>query len=207
MPPRRAGNSRKLVQQTLFGLPSPTKSGSSPTVKSTSRLRRTPPTPSDSSAEPDSDEIDTHRTRLKNSVSSASEEDLPAASSPSNKLQKARRVDSDESSDASVVLMGFKSSKSKGKRKALDIVQSESDEDDKPLKRRRLVKGARPPSHESDPDNDNIASDEVEADSEHYTLTTDPTSLFSPLEIIEDRLRARGKKTVFQKNLEKLKRT
>lgn len=69
------------------------------------------------------------------------------------------------------------SKKGKRKRKAI----ADSDDDSQP-RRRKLVKGARPPSPEGD------VIDEVD---ENY--------------IIESRLRTRDKKTTYQKHLEKLK--
>lgn len=74
--------------------------------------------------------------------------------------------------------MGWKGSR-KGKRKRKVI--AESDDEPQP-RRRKLVKGARPPSPEGS------VIDEVDEN-----------------DIIECRLRARDKKTIFQKHLEKLK--
>ncbi|TRM62484.1 hypothetical protein BD626DRAFT_497547 [Schizophyllum amplum] len=82
--------------------------------------------------------------------------------------------------------------KAKGKSKAevkkppVPAPHSSSDEDEEPVRKSRFAKGTRPPTRDTDSDS---LMDEVEE--EH---------------IIDSRFRERGKKTAFQKSLERLKR-
>jgi hypothetical protein len=162
---------KKYVQQTLFGMPSSSKLHSSP--PSPPRKRKRIPTPS-SSGDSDSDEVQARKTRLKHGALSSSDDSEPYLGSPKKQTQKNRRIDSaDENSDsgnsmqsdASVQIISKKPVNDKGKRKAQKQHISESESDvPLPSKPRRLVK-QRPPSVISD--SDEIASDEVDSESEH----------------------------------------
>ncbi|RPD66233.1 hypothetical protein L226DRAFT_500420 [Lentinus tigrinus ALCF2SS1-7] len=77
----------------------------------------------------------------------------------------------------------------KGKRPAKTtsiVLDSDEEEDDRPVKKRKLVKGERPPTPQEDDAN---LLDEVDEE-----------------RIIDSRLRTRDKRSAFQKNLEKLKK-
>jgi hypothetical protein len=87
----------------------------------------------------------------------------------------------------------------KGKKR-IKIVDTDSEGEIQPT-RRKLIRGIRP----STPDD---SSDELDADSEGQPTSESACELIYLIlsEIIEPRLRARGKKSTFQKNLERLKR-
>lgn len=89
----------------------------------------------------------------------------------------------------------------KGKRKRA-VLDSDSDEDPQPRKS-KLVKGARPPTPETD---DEDLLQEVEEERESPSKPNLDLAHSNPTGILESRLRTRDKKSQYQKSLEKLKR-
>jgi hypothetical protein len=90
----------------------------------------------------------------------------------------------------------------KGRRngKIQRVKDSDSDE---PPRKRKLVKGERPPTPEGSDD----IEDEVDEAGQPFTFFLCYLGQRFRLDIIETRLRTRDKKTAFQKNLERLRRT
>ncbi|KAH9951251.1 hypothetical protein B0H21DRAFT_271900 [Amylocystis lapponica] len=124
------------------------------------------------------------------------EDEQPSPRPSPAKRRNTRRTRADSDEDADVIeissptpdreVLGAVSSKgSKGKGKAKAVVD-DSDEEEVQPRRRRLVRGVRPPSPEED------EADILEEVDEHR--------------IIEPRMRQRNKKSAFQRNLEILKK-
>ncbi|KAG0707720.1 hypothetical protein DFH29DRAFT_895079 [Suillus ampliporus] len=192
--PRKASNSpyaspKKMKQKTLTGFLFPSSPPASPPptpVKKRQEKRKHEVLTIDSEESDDTaHDSDVGAIRFEPEIIDVSDED-DSPRRPSTKRRKKSLVVTDSlpdvaGSDGSLedgigIPIRWKGSK-RGKRKAI----ADSDDESQP-RRRKLVKGARPPSPEES------VIDEV--DENH---------------IIESRFRARDKKTTFQKKLEKLK--
>ncbi|KAI5828932.1 hypothetical protein K523DRAFT_243374 [Schizophyllum commune Tattone D] len=192
-----------------------------PTASQPKRARTAQALGSDTDSDPDAIQFEPRRKAAEVSISDSSEEEVlepitprkrrraPAALSDSdaspapkkkNKTKKVRpsasKVASSKkkpipisssSEDEAPKAPPPRKAKGKGKGKAKQTVEISSDDDDEPpVRKSRFVKGERPPTKDTDSDS---LLDEVEEE-----------------RIIDSRFRERGKKSAFQKNLERLKR-
>ncbi|OAX44684.1 hypothetical protein K503DRAFT_764872 [Rhizopogon vinicolor AM-OR11-026] len=191
--PQKASKSlspKKMKQKTLTGflvLSSPPPSSPPAPVKR--QARRKPKVATFDSDESESVEQDSDVDAIKfepEVIDVSEEDDSPRRPTRSTKMRKRFYAETDDLPDAAEsdgspedgigIPMRWKGNQ-KGKRRAI-----EDSDDESQTRRRKFVKGARPPSPEES------VMDEI--DENH---------------IIESRFRARNKKTAFQKNLEKLK--
>ncbi|KAL0071396.1 hypothetical protein AAF712_001253 [Marasmius tenuissimus] len=129
--------------------------------------------------------------------SSEDDEDEIQEQASAPKRRKIIVIDTDDS-DGDTDILGSKVIKGKGKQKEKEkknrIIRKRADSDsesedvvlNKPKGRRKLVKGERP---SSPPRQEESSDDDLDTN-----------------DILEDRFRARGQKTAYQKNLERLKR-
>ncbi|KAI5899468.1 uncharacterized protein SCHCODRAFT_02483637 [Schizophyllum commune H4-8] len=191
-----------------------------PTASQPKRARTAQALGSDTDSDPDAIQFEPRRKAAEVSISDSSEEEVlepitprkrrraPAALSDSdaspapkkkNKTKKGRTsapkaasskkkpIPISSSEDEAPKPPPPRKAKGKGKGKAKQPAEVLSgDEDEPPVRKSRFVKGERPPTKDTDSDS---LLDEVEEE-----------------RIIDSRFRERGKKSAFQKNLERLKR-
>ncbi|KAJ3829026.1 hypothetical protein EV361DRAFT_877176 [Lentinula raphanica] len=212
MPPQKKPrrDSKKLKQTTLTGgiqSAGRARTQSSP-ARPAAKRRRVFDEQHDSSdtsdlgalkLEPEGDEEDTEeqlpspvrrgkKSLVVDSDEDESEDNAPAQRRRTRSAKTKERSKTKKGDDSKKNQSNQSKAKTKAKSKQPTIILTDSDvQDSSPPRRRKLVKGARPPA-KSHSDNSE-ESDEVDPDS-----------------IIENRFRSRNKKTEFQKNLERLKR-
>ncbi|ESK96993.1 conserved fungal protein [Moniliophthora roreri MCA 2997] len=104
---------------------------------------------------------------------------------PSVKRRRITRAVSDSDSSVVITAVRRKGKPSVPPEKKVNTTSDSEEEDIKPRKRRKLVKGKRP-AHEEESSDDDLEPEQPD--------------------ILDSRLRTRGKKTEFQKNLERLRR-
>jgi hypothetical protein len=225
---------KKLKQTTLFPLlESPTRS-SPRQPASTSKAQTAVTAPKQkrkradnshpgglSDSVRDESDSDLEAIHFEPKVNEVDEDELPVRSP--TKKRKTRIVESDDDDDdedddnARHALLAVDSTheeeggsvhwRRRHKRKSRQVNDSDAEEQLQP-RRRKLVKGIRPPSLSTGGESEHI-SDDVDEDREVFVhiCIYSVRLIFSPHQgILENRLRTRGKKTAFQKNLEKLKR-
>lgn len=139
--------------------------------------------------------------------SSEDEGDLPPRPTFSSKGRKrTKRAHSIESASASSEgekELYMRKGKRAEKKAAAAVLDSDEEEELRPVKKRKLVKGERPPT----PEEDDLMDEVDEHSTSFYFLWLIPHLKSGGVSgIIDSRLRTRDKRSAFQKNLEKLRR-
>ncbi|KZT09438.1 uncharacterized protein LAESUDRAFT_694923 [Laetiporus sulphureus 93-53] len=209
----KSGSSTRMNQRTLdafIGSSSPPRPSESLQIepssrfhgKKKSRVRRSKPIQAEQSHERLTDEEgsqssdvgDIHFEPQAPDVAGDNEDESPRRPKTQRLRRRMRSVTSDDennvasqatSEDEAESPVTWRGNVRKGKRKQT-LILGDSDEEEQPLRKRKLVKGVRPASPE---ENEVDLLDEVDED-----------------KIVESRLRTRGKRSEYQKSLEKLKR-
>lgn len=123
------------------------------------------------------------------------------AGSGSSEEQKTTALDSDNEEVVGIPVT-WKSRKEKGKGKRIITIDDSEEEEVEQPRRRKLVRGIRPPTPEED---EADLLDEVDEHSKPLSVHHEYRVIGDGyVGIIEPRLRTRNKKSAFQRNLEKL---